>query len=567
MAAITGRLTWREIKRTALRFRYRWLFFFGMSAFAIAVLAAAPYVWPSKYTGTAIFELRMDPASEDLTRGRTTSLRTTQTGLEHELCGRQAVEQAAEDLRLTQGLPRGPEGELTLEGEKAKQNLIQDLQKGLARPRFLAREEGVLYQVALSFTHTDRDLAETMPNTLVKNYFTNVANRIQRNLAKSKAFLEERVASADARLTEVVNERIEFEAKNAGMMPNDAAALVEQIRTLSADAETIRFQLDQDRQEFERLKALAEKEGAGDGEPTQIVKEPNPELAELRKELRGYKERLQNARTLSHMTDKHPTVITLKGKIADLEKEIEQTPEETVKEKVFGQTGPDRRLLLDLATAADKVNSGIMKLKQKETQLKDIQKQHDNYAPVRKRWEEITKEIDEKRAEKSKWQSRLTEVATALGAEAAAQRTRFEQVQLAQKQFLPSSPTLLKVLGSALGGGLVFGVALVFLAKTLDHSLSATHEADEHFKLPVCGVIGEILMPWQRRRRKARRWLLEPVVGLILLIIIGAGSLHSGLWLHNPDAFEVWESDPIDFAATKVREEVGAVVDRLRREL
>ncbi|HUU89925.1 MAG TPA: hypothetical protein VM238_01810 [Phycisphaerae bacterium] len=555
---LTPRDVWREV------WRHRCLFVLGAAAFAITVPFAAPYIWTPEYTGKAIFELRMDPASEEPASSRAMSLRTIQSSLQNELHGRNAVAQAAEELGLTRGF--GPEGNLTLEGEMAKQDLLVGLMEAV-RVAFSAREEGVFYQVALSFTHKDRDLAASMPNTLVTNYFVRVGDRIAKSLSESREFLEKRAGAADARLTEVMRQKTEFEQQYSGMQPDDPGALQERMWDVDKNIDMIHLTLTEDKQEFARLKAVAERLKDADEKPTQVVKGRNPELDLLKRELRGFEAELDEARTIRHMTDKHPRVQTLCRKIEELKKEIEQTPEEVELQKIFGPDGLDTELALQLATAGSKVDSGTRELERLQQRQKAIQNILANYAPIRQRWEGILKELDERKDEKDRWQSQLTGVTTALVAEAAKRRTRLETVQLAERQFRPSSPTLLKVLGSALAGGLAFGAALVFLAKTLDHAVSATHEADEHFGLPVCGVIGEILMPWQRRWRAVRGWLLEPAAVLILVGIISLGSLNSVLWLRYPEQYEEWKGDWMGFVVDGTHKVVDKVQSKLREQL
>ena len=155
------------------------------------------------------------------------------------------------------------------------------------------------------------------------------------------------------------------------------------------------------------------------------------------------------------------------------------------------------------------------------------------------------------RAGKQSWQNRLTGVQMALEAEVAKRRTHLEAVQLAEKQFRPSSPKLLYVLGLALAGGLAFGGAVVFLSNTLDRSISATQDAAKHFNLPVCGVIDEIVTPGERLWGNVRRFIAEPAIALILVGVIGVAGLNIALWLHYPEEHKQWQEDPTAFVGSR----------------
>ncbi len=568
MAETKRRLTWHDVKRMARRPLYRYLFVLGASLFAIVALIGAQCM-PLKYTGTATFDLRMDPASEDISGSRTTSVSAIQSTLVNDVRRREYVASAARELGLMDQedeFPRGPEQQLTLKGRMAEQKLVARLQDSI-RVDFLTREEGIRYRVVISFTGKDPDLAEKMPNTLLENYKDRKIKEIHDDLQSSFNILKEKVGDADTRLKGAIKRRIEFEAKYGGMLPDSPGALQERMQQMSTDMDTVRRQGAVAKQTFERLKALAEKAAAAPGEPIQIVKGPNPELDLLKKDLRTFEEQLANARILAHMKDKHPTVQALSDKIEKIKKKIEETPEKIVLQEYYGSEGPNDNIKTALAAAQSEVEMDDKELERLQERVNAVQLLVANYAPVRQQYLELSKNVEELDAKKKSWQDRLTGVQMALESEVADRRTHLEAVQLAEKQFLPSSPKLLYVLGFALAGGLAFGGGLVFLVERLHHSVFTTQEADAHFNLPVCGVIGEIVTPWQRRGRKVRRWLLEPVGGLILLAIVGFVSLNIVLWLRHPEEHQEWKSDPVGFVVDGAHKVVDKVESKLREEL
>jgi hypothetical protein len=176
---------------------------------------------------------------------------------------------------------------------------------------------------------------------------------------------------------------------------------------------------------------------------------------------------------------------------------------------------------------------------------------------VRQEYLGILKDVADQKAEVDRWEKRLAEVKMALEAEAAKHRTRLSQVELAQKQFRPSSPKLLYVLAFAILGGLAFGGGLVFLTNMVDRSITTTEEAADHFGLPVLGTIGEITNSRQRARRKALRWGLGPAAALAAVLAIGAATLNITLWLNSREDYDKWKSSPVQFVAAKIGESIG----------
>jgi len=550
MADEKKKRTPRDILRMV--FRRRLMFVLGAAGFMIAALVGAHQYMPLKYTGTTVFRRHTDPAAEE----RAGSFEVIKRTLEHDLGGRKAVKRAAEELGLAQGLKRNADGSLPQESQRAFQELVQKLMKDIQIDWPVKHEQADL--ISIGFTHNKPELAQSMPDALVHNYIADVYDKIKGGLEKSQKFLQERVGEVDTRLGLAVKRRIEFETQHAGKLPNDPGVFDQEMRAINADIDTVRRQQEVAVQQRDRLKKIAEGAEANPDAPSQVVKGPNPRLAELKKELdakkeelKGFEDAVDTAVTLSHMTEKHPTVQALRKKIANIEKEvekvekeIEETPKEAVLQTVFGKDSPAaQQLEVALAGVQSQVDLATRELGRLEKRRREVQAVLAGYAPVRQQYLDTIRKCDELEDEKALWQKRLTEIQMAFSAEVAKRRTHLEAVQNAEKQFRPSSPKLLYVLGFALAGGLVFGGAIVFLGNSLDRSVTTPQEAAKHFDLPVCGVIGEILTPWQRLRRRARQWVAEPLVALMLVAIIGMASLNIVLWLQYPEEYQQWKTD------------------------
>ena len=160
---------------------------------------------------------------------------------------------------------------------------------------------------------------------------------------------------------------------------------------------------------------------------------------------------------------------------------------------------------------------------------------------------EITKKITEQQAELVNWQGRLSGIRMSLAAEVAKKRTHLEAVQAAQEQFVPSFPPLPLVLGFSIGGALAFGIGLVFLANMFDRTISTTDGASEEFGLPVHGVIGEILLAKERRRRKLVSWVAVPAVLALALVCVAGAGMSILLRLQFPEQYAKWHAAPATF--------------------
>ena len=551
MAEKSDNRTPRDLVRLFLR---RWrLFILGASLSATAAMLGSVYM-PVKYTGTAVFERRSDPAAEQISRnmGDSAGFEPWKLTLQHELAGYRAVELAVEEMGMTQGMPHGPDGQLTLPGQMAKQQLILELMEQL-NVKWEVRSERVDL-LSVSFTDRDPILAERMPNTVVRNYISWVSEKIIETLDASREFRAKRLANCRGQLEELTAQRLKFETKHAGMLPDSAGSLQERIQRTSGDIDVLRRQQTMAELKLARLEALTGSDNTSTDHPREIIKGPNPELQRLQEQLRSYQEALDAALTLEHMTEQHPTVQTLRAKIAQLEERIKETPEEAVLQTIYGADPGSRDLAAQLAAAQSEVDMTKGELERLENRLAIYQNLMDNFGPVRQEYLQIVQKQDALQAEADLLQRSLTDVEMALAGEVAKRRTHLNTVLVAQKQFHPSFPTLKFVLVAAIGGGLVFGAGLVLLANSLDRSVSTAVGAEEHFAVPILGAIDEIVTPGQVAARRFKRWVVTPIASGIILLTIGISTLNVVLWLRYPEQYKDWKASPVGFVHGQITE-------------
>jgi uncharacterized protein involved in exopolysaccharide biosynthesis len=615
MAEEQQKKTPRDLLRAV--FRRRVLFLTSAVLFAFVALAGACWL-PLKYTATAKVKRQSDSASEDLVRGKSESFDALKMTMQHELIGTNAVEAAVDELektRLLPPLPRGQDGRLTAEGMRLRQELVRNLMDDL---KFTFEVRSIEVDlVSVVFTDPDPRLAEELPNILVKNYISRISEQIVTNLTASRDFLKTKVDETNTRFDELTRKRIDFETKYAGMPLDNPGLFQQEIQRLSSDLDTVRRQQASARQKLDTIKVIlggaAASRGEGASAPPKDNSEAKPQgkdsaaagseekpaspsamavereyqdvrqdLTRLQDQQQQYQRSLDEARTILHMTDKHPKVVAMKKQIGDLDKRIAEAKgrmpdlEKRLRESRAGSilgpaladTSPDTarqrdmelqqaNLTIQETSVQSDYQMATNELERLQARLTDMQGVMAKYGPVRQEYLGILKDVADQKAEVDRWEKRLAEVKMALEAEAAKHRTRLSQVELAQKQFRPSSPKLLYVLAFAILGGLAFGGGLVFLTNMVDRSITTTEEAADHFGLPVLGTIGEITNSRQRARRKALRWGLGPAAALAAVLAIGAATLNITLWLNSREDYDKWKSSPVQFVAAKIGESIG----------
>ncbi len=308
----------KKTLRDALRIIFRrWpVFLVAAAAFSTVIMYSALY-WQLKYTGTAFFERRMDPATDDV-KGE--SFDVMKRTLTYRLGGREAVEKVIEDVGLTRGLPHDPDGRLTQEGSKVMQEMVAEFQRRLQID--FQVQSPTVDLVSVGFTHEDPELASKVPNILIANYIEWAHKSIYDRLADSNKFLEMQLAKCLQQLDELERQRTEFEAENAGKFLDNPDALQSRIDTVQSDLDTQKVQQKKAKAELARLESLA-----GATRPSEDL--PENEVADVENEYRRVKGQLQELLAQLNMarqdfTDRHPTVVAIKDKIINLEAQGDQ---------------------------------------------------------------------------------------------------------------------------------------------------------------------------------------------------------------------------------------------------
>jgi len=535
----------RDVLRIVFR---RWrLLVLGAAVFAIVVLNGAHAV-PLKYTGTAVFEMGLEAGSKDITNVSQESFDTVRQRLREDLSGLTPIEEALEALKLTEGLPRGPDGRLTTVGDRRKQEMIEKISKGVAiRWASESRQQDVVY---VSYTDADPKLAEQMPNALISGYVERIYSRLKRELMETHNFIQVRVESYDGSLSEVRRQIIDFETRYAGYLPDNPAALHEQITAVTNDIEALRRRKTVAESNLARIKGWIE----SPPEPTTQVAEvraPNPRIRELEDQVRQQKDLLDRLfSAVGKPTEDHPQVIAIRRHIAELEKELAEAPATVMTTSLSMPMGNELRAQqMALQAELDMCDAELDRL---QSLLKDCQDRWANAGPIRQQYLQLLQTQNDLRHERDEWRSKLTAVEAALNAQMTEKGTRLAAVRSSPTQYRPSSPTLMMVFGFAIVGGLGFGAALVFAASLLDRSVTTTEEA-ACFNVPICGVIGEITTAGELAARRIRRWTVVPIISFVLLVVMAISGLSIGLKLYDPMKYDQeWKPSPVKFIFSRI---------------
>ena len=111
----------------------------------------------------------------------------------------------------------------------------------------------------------------------------------------------------------------------------------------------------------------------------------------------------------------------------------------------------------------------------------------------------------------------------------------------------PVSPTIWGIASISVALGLAVGLALVALAELLDGSFHSAEQATDGLKLPVLGVVDEIITPTVAFRQRVLAWGVYPGLAALMLIALGVSLLIVGISLTDPPKYQLMQSSTWEF--------------------
>jgi uncharacterized protein involved in exopolysaccharide biosynthesis len=512
-------------------FRHKKKVFFPAVLVATLVMIASHQV-PRSYQASARFTRESDIAmKQDEFMER--NVDTLRRMLAENIKGRKAVESVIDDLQLTQGMLKTADGELTAQGRQAKEDLIRNMQRRIS-VRFAVQTDQLDY-VTVSYTDVKRDLVPRVVNQIVENYIRDVRQTLDENLVNAKAFFDREVARLRSRVADLEKRKLQFEMGNPGLNPNEPSSVSNRLNELR-------------RQYRETSQALDVAKGERDAlllwirEQPELLqqqnKEPNPTYVEQRASRAELLKALDNHLHQWGRTEEHPEVIKVRKRIAEIEAQMAQTPQE-VDGRINLQRNEQRvtaeRNVQELSGRIAGLEKNVVSLEQRIQQLEQMDR---NFFAARNEFITINRELGDARNQLSFWESNLRQAMINLAKEKGSRGVTHRIVERAQDLARPSDPTIIKIVGIAVAAGLAVGLGLVLLSELLDHSFRTVEQAVDELKLPVLGAVNEITTPQQAFRTKILSWGVYPPLSVLIVTILLISYYLAYKSLDDPQGFE-----------------------------
>lgn len=499
--------------------RYRWRFMLASFGAALLVLAVSMFL-PRKYEAEASFERRSDLVMHELaTRGRVSQInRPLRRVAEADLTGRPAIRRVVEQLDLASG--DAPQADT----ESAQRELVQHIRRNLRVEIDLATTN--LERIRLTLIDEDPERARAVVNRLIENYIAEHEQQWKKSLTQAATFFEQQHDKFAARIDELEEQRVRFELENAELLPDDVSSLQERIAGTEARLLEARQRREAAEKWVQTLQAQLASHRETPQTETSVTMRPNPEIAEVNARLEDYRRDLDKMLTVQRMTARHPSVRTMKSKIAELEERRQSLPEEVVSERTLSADGGTAAIKARIAEAESEAEAAAAAAGLAESQLKRLRKINSNMYAARSAHRRLTREIDEVQRQIDFWDDNLRRVDMALAAELGQHSNSMTFTQPAGRITIPSSPDLMQVFFAALAAGGVVGVLTLFLSDRGDCTFVDLREPAGELGLPLLGAIGELVTRRTARWRSFVGGVVFPAC-IVLMTAVLAGAFYA----------------------------------------
>ena len=245
-------------------------------------------------------------------------------------------------------------------------------------------------------------------------------------------------------------------------------------------------------------------------ESAKVVKttiEPSP-LDQLRSELSALEARY---------TDKHPNVVRLKEKIAELET-TEVKPEEDVEmeeaKEIIEAAQTERKLLAQLREMELEIN-GLeseaahlrSEMKRYQTRIEETPKREQELMSLKRDYENIRETYNSLLARK-------LEAELAVNMEKKQKGEQFRVLDPAKTPERPFKPDIRRIFLMSIGLGLAFGFGLAYFRESMDTSFRGPNEIENVLQIPVLANIPFTYNALELQKKKRKK-----IMGMLFLLV------------------------------------------------
>jgi polysaccharide chain length determinant protein (PEP-CTERM system associated) len=322
------------------------------------------------------------------------------------------------------------------------------------------------------------------------------------------SFLGDQVTQAKAKLDEQDAKLADFKRKYLGSLPEEEQANLNLLNGLNTQLEANTQAINRAQQDKTLNDALLSQQELNWKSMQAGGVEQSPDTQEA--QLAALKQQLHDM--LLRYQPEHPDVIKLKSQVEDLERRLSEapaTPPTPPPTSASGKTPREPAQLLALRAKIKQDDLTIADLTRRQGQLQGqigvLQGRVQASPMVEEQFKELNRNYQTAQQIYDQLLKNQSDAAMATQLE---QQQQSETFQVLDKPDLPTEPSFPNVLvftGGGLGGGLVFGFAILYLIAMTDKALYSERDVEICLKLPVLTVVPSLDRTMSRKAKELKQ--------------------------------------------------------------
>ncbi|BBO81357.1 chain-length determining protein [Desulfosarcina ovata subsp. sediminis] len=376
---------------------------------------------------------------------------------------------------------------------------------------------------SISFQDKDPSTVMNVTNALASYFINENLKQREAQAIGTSDFLDSELQSMKARLEEV-------EAKLKSYRESYMGELPEQLDSNLRILDRLQEHLGETQQSLSeakiRLATLQNEAAALREQPTTVI--IGQESRQETNDINQMKLELENL--LSRYTDRHPDVIRLKSRIAEMEKQIASNPLSDVSSAGSGGSGQSQSGSVS-PQYRTQYNEILGEMRRLEADAADTRAQIGIY---QKRVEDTPKREQELLSLKRDYQNiqttydslleRKLEAEIAVNMERKQKGEQFRVLDPAKMPQKPVKPDMRKLFIMVVGAGLAIGGGIIFLIEYTNDSFKRPEDVEEDLTLPVLCTVPKIIDSRTRMLRRVE-YIASAVFGAIAFVFFAGFAL------------------------------------------
>lgn len=369
----------------------------------------------------------------------------------------------------------------------------------------------------LSYEGKDPRKVQRVANVLTSLFLEENLQAREKRATETSEFLENEMKKIKADLDKLGAKMVVFKTAHMNELPDLFQVNMQSLNNMENNIERLN----------EQLRSLKEREGFLQTQLAGVT----PGLDAVEKENRDQMRLDELKRHLIHLKslylDQYPDVIKTKAEIAELEKQVNSSPE--MPDNVTNPNdNPDNPAYITLAAQLASTQTEMDSIKRQISEMNETAEIYRsriaNTPKVEETYNEILSEINNTQAKYDDLMRKHMEAKVAQGLETEQKGERFTVIDPARLPEKPYKPNRLAIvlIGIVLGTGA--GVGWGSLREFSDHSVHNVGTLVKATSFPVLVSIPEIVTRKDRRRRMIKRTIVA--LALLSVFVSGLGFFH-----------------------------------------